>query len=225
MGKALRGLRERIEAIDDELDRLLAEREAIRSAPVTREEAIAELDRTLAEWAERGRREVRSQVNRLAAGADFEVEKLFREPAREGWTPAVEPLAALLGDRIREAAVAEIEASNRYRDDALPADQRRQRIAEIDQKADALEAERRTLIDEMRAAGFDVQEVDETPPPAPFQGEVIEARTEGRKLDEAERASLDASDERNAVPEPDLDADPVDHFLTVEPPPKGSDRE
>jgi hypothetical protein len=152
--EALRDFRQRLAQLEDQIEALSEQRSRIRSAPVTRAEALAAFDAQLQSFISLGRKRICHHTDSLAKGREIDFHALLR--TRNG--PDLMVFSALLEQPLREVAAKQIEASSAFSDDALPAAEREKKVAEIDDQIDALEAKRERLIGELRAAGFTVED-------------------------------------------------------------------
>lgn len=176
VGEALRQIRTRLDEIERETERLLTEREDIRSAPITRAEAVELLDARLAGLRRKTDSFIDGQVAKLAHGQDISLSRIFEKPTANGSYPNPELTAGLLVDVIRERMVEAIESSGRFSEDSLPLAERPAAIAKIDEKVEKFDAEREALLDELRNAGFSVGEgLEPVEPGQPSNAHVIDA--------------------------------------------------
>lgn len=173
IGEALQTLRERLATIEAAQREKMEAREQYRHAPVTREEAMAVLEEDLTRFRgplDEGRDEIARIAGRARNGRPHD--QLSGRPQRvevegviidrninTGNQPRAGALMYLLADSIRKAFREALDADERFDSPyVVPAPDREKRIRELDAEIDNLESERQGLLDELRKAGFGVQE-------------------------------------------------------------------
>lgn len=168
--KALSGLfqgaaekaRQAVQDVRQQITETRRERDALATAPLTRDEVAARVDTWLDEQARRARLDL--------TAADFahpgrSAGRPFQIPVRGGDQRGADlgpVLAALFRDRIKDALL-----------DALPADDkavamadRPGKLAELDARVRELEAEEERLIEEAEAAGLEIARRPDASPEA-----------------------------------------------------------
>lgn len=173
IGETLKEFRREIENIDQEISAKNDERETLRLATITREEAMAILKEDIdaathgakqrvakkAGAAARGRRiDRRGNQVRIQVQDIFELERFFGADGPAGVDNSM--LLYLLRDRVLTALRQAVDEDSRFdAPEVMPAPEREARIKQLDQEIEKLELERAKLTDQIREAGFHVDQV------------------------------------------------------------------
>lgn len=170
LATALRQAREQIDTAEREVEKLREKRQAIASAPVTRDEAKAAVSERVNAAAAAGRKRIADEAARFArgSGGEFDPRELLVRwvHAQDSWKPDTDILLALTARELEQHLRAAIDSDARYDGKhVMPQAEREKRLRELDREIEQAETKRDELVREFEAAGFDARalglEVDE----------------------------------------------------------------
>lgn len=173
---AIAQARDALAKADAEVARLCEERQAIASAPVPRADAKAAVSERIDSAAADGRRRIGHEAAKFAQGdgSGFDPKELLVNWvwAQESYRPDTDMLVALCARELGQAMHAAIDADPRFDDgNAMPAEQREERVAELDARIADAEARREQLERELADAGFFPEAAESAAPAGGDRGE------------------------------------------------------